>query len=163
MTEVCTVKKVKRGVAHIVIERKDECNGCKICSFNNKNSMTVPALCDIPVTVGEKVVVEMPTRAVGAGSLSIYAVPVLLMLIGALIGLVGSVWLQIGLCAAGLALGFVAAFLIDRAYRKKSGVMPRVVRSATGDTDGSASSDNAINSENAENTADAESAETEEV
>ena len=49
------------------------------------------------------------------------------MLIGALVGLVGEWWLQLTLAAAGLALGLLCAHLIDRAYRKKAGVLPRVV------------------------------------
>ena len=130
MTETCTVKKVKRGTAYIELKRKDECNACKICSFNSKKSMIVPALCDIAVGVGDSVVVEMPTLSAGSGALMIYALPILLMLVGALIGLAGNMWLQIGLCACGLALGLVGAYLIDRAYRRKSGVMPKVLRKA---------------------------------
>lgn len=137
MTETCTVKKVKRGVAYIELKRKDECNGCKICSFNNKKSMTVPALCDVEVCVGDTVTVEMPTQSVGGGALMIYALPILTMLVGALIGLAGGMWLQIGLCAGGLALGLVGAFLIDRAYRRKAGVMPKVLKISNG-ADGSA-------------------------
>ncbi len=127
MLEQCTVKKVKKSVAYIELNRSEKCEGCKICSFNRKKTITVPALCDYRVAAGDTVTVEMPTKSVGAASLLIYALPILLMAIGAVIGLAGSVWLQAGLCGAGLALGLIAAFVIDRIYRRKRGVLPRVV------------------------------------
>ncbi len=127
MLERCSVKKVKRGVAYIELVRSEKCDGCNMCSFNKKKSMTVPALCDADVRPGDIVSVEMPTKSVGAAALAIYAIPIVLMLLGALIGIVGGVWLQVGLVGAGLAAGLFAAFLIDRAYRKKAGVMPRIV------------------------------------
>ncbi len=126
MTERCIVKKVRRGYAYIELNRSDKCEGCGICAFNKRKSLTVPAVCNIPVSVGDSVTVEMPTRSVGAGALLIYAIPLALMLAGVLIGLVGGMWLQIGLCAAGLALGLFCAFVLDRLYRKKSGVLPTV-------------------------------------
>lgn len=128
MTETCTVKKITRGNVYVELVRKDECDGCKMCAFNNKKSIVVPAACGIAVDVGQTVEVEMPTRSPGAASLLIYAVPLLLILAGALIGLVGGVWLQIGLAACGLILGLVAAFLLDRAYRKMRGMIPTVKR-----------------------------------
>ncbi len=127
MNELCKVKKVKRGYAYVELVRSDKCAGCGVCSFNNKKSIVVPAACDVRVEVGQTVRVEMPTVAAGAATLLIYAVPIALMLIGALVGLVGEWWLQLTLAAAGLALGLLCAHLIDRAYRKKSGVLPRVV------------------------------------
>lgn len=126
MTECCTVKKVKRGYAYIELNRSEKCEGCGICAFNKRKSLVVPAVCDTFVKVGDQVTVEMPTKSVGAGALLIYAIPIALMLIGAVVGLVGGLWLQIGLCAGGLILGLLLAFLLDKVYRKKSGVLPVV-------------------------------------
>lgn len=126
MTEKCVVKKVKRGYAYIELTRSDKCESCGICAFNKKKSITVPAVIDRAVSVGDVVAVEMPLKSVGAASLLIYAVPLALMLIGALIGLVGGVWLQVGLTAAGLIAGLLFSFVLDRIYRKKSGVLPKV-------------------------------------
>ncbi|MCM1367470.1 MAG: SoxR reducing system RseC family protein [Roseburia sp.] len=128
MTERCIIKKRKRGVAYIEIERKDSCGGCNICSFNNKKSIVVPAVCEIEASVGQYVNVEMPTRSVGAASLLIYALPLLLCVIGAVCGyLCGEWWLQPVLAAVGLAIGIACAVCVDRAYRKRSGVLPKVV------------------------------------
>ena len=128
MTELCEVKRVKRGTAYVELVRSDKCDGCNMCAFNKKKSMVVPTVCEIAVEVGQTVVVEMPTRSVGAAALLIYALPLLFMVIGVLIGLLGGVWLQVGLCAAGLAIGLLCAFFIDKAYRKKAGVLPKVLR-----------------------------------
>lgn len=131
MTEVCTVKKVKRDIAYVEIKRTEKCAGCNCCAFNNKNALVVPAKCDKKVSPGQSVIVEMPTRDVGAVNLLIYAIPLALILVGALIGLVGEWWLQLTLAAAGLVLGLLCAWLIDGAYRKKQGVLPVVIALAT--------------------------------
>lgn len=132
MTELCRVKKVGRSSVYVELTRSEKCDGCNICAFNKKNSLVVPAVCELAVKVGDRVTVEMPTKSVGAGALLIYAIPLALMLIGAAIGLVGGVWLQVALGATGLVLGLVGAFITDRIYRKKSGVLP-VVKSVLSD------------------------------
>lgn len=128
MTEYTVVKKIKRGTVYIELNRSEKCDGCKICSFNNRKTIVVPTVCDIKVDVGNTVEVEMPTRSVGGASLLIFALPLLSMLVGALIGLVGEWWLQLSLCGAGLVVGLVLAYVLDRVYRKKIGVLPKVIR-----------------------------------
>lgn len=136
MIERCVVKKVRRGVAYIEISRGDKCDGCKICSFNNKKTIVVPAVCDIEVEVGQHADVEMPTRSVGAASLLIYALPLLLTALGAVVGyLCGRWWLQPTLAAAGLVIGIACAVAVDRAYRKRSGVLPKVVAAVNASSD----------------------------
>ena len=94
MTEICTVKKAgKRGI-FVELKRGERCDGCKICAFNRKNTLVVPAKSDVHVKAGDTVVAEMPTVSVGAGALLIYALPLLFIVVGALIGLVGGLWLQ---------------------------------------------------------------------
>ncbi len=137
MREISTVKKVKRGCVYIELTRTERCDGCQMCAFNKRKSMTVPARTEISVNAGERVIVEMPTRAVGAGALAIYAIPLLLMVAGALIGLIGELWLQIVLCAVGLALGLLCAFIIDKAYRRRKGILPTIVAKASDNTVGS--------------------------
>ncbi len=127
MTEICTVKKVGKCGVYVELKRNERCENCKICAFNRKNTLVVPAKSDIAVNVGDTVVAEMPTVSVGAGALLIYALPILFIVLGALIGLSGGLWLQVGLAAAGLVIGLIAAWLIDRAYRRRDGVIPRIV------------------------------------
>ena len=127
MIEECVVKRVHRGYAYIELNRTEACDNCKLCAFNNRKSLVVPAKCNVAdVTVGSRVIAEMPTESVGAAPLLIYAIPVILLFVGALIGLLGGVILQISLAAAGLVLGLAAAFVIDRIYRKKAGVIPTI-------------------------------------
>ncbi len=136
MTDVCTVKKIKGKLIYVELTRGDKCDGCKICAFNKRAKMVVPAVSEIPVRVGERVVAEMPTVSVGAGSLLIYAVPLLMTVIGALIGLVGGLWLQVGLGAAGLVIGILCAWLIDRLYRRREGVLPKIIALCENSDDG---------------------------
>lgn len=128
MTELCTVKKIKRGTVYIELTRTEKCDGCKVCAFNGKKSVVSPAVCDINVAPGDSVEVEMPTCTAGIASLSVYALPLLFIVIGAAIGLLGDWRLQISLGAAGLVVGLTCAWLIDRRYRKKSGILPSVLR-----------------------------------
>ncbi len=128
MIELCTVKKVSGKYCYIELVRNEKCESCKVCAFNRKEKIVVPAACGIAVEAGDTVECEMPTVSVGVGALLIYAIPIALILIGALIGLAGGVWLQIGLAGGGLVLGLAAALVIDRAYRRRPGVIPAVIR-----------------------------------
>ena len=136
MLEQCVVKKIKKSLVYIELNRSEKCDGCNICSFNKRKSITVPALCDKHVLIGDTVTVEMPTKSVGGAALLIYALPIVLMAIGALIGIKGSVWLQAGLVGAGLALGLAAAFVIDKVLRRRSGVLPKVISVSKGTNEG---------------------------
>ena len=133
MTEQCTVKKIKRDIVYVELKRSDKCEGCKMCAFNKNNTMTVPAVCKHEVSVGQTVTVQMPTKSAGAATLLIYAIPLLFTVIGAVIGLAGEWWLQLTLAAVGLAIGLLSIIPIERAYRKKSGILPIVLD--TGETD----------------------------
>lgn len=135
MTEQCTVKKIKRDIVYVELKRSDKCEGCKMCAFNKRDAMTVPAVCKMPVKVGQTVTVEMPTRAAGAATLLVYAIPLLLMVVGAVIGLVGEWWLQLTLAAVGLAIGLAAIIPVERIYRRKAGVLPVVIGVAEQNTE----------------------------
>ncbi len=127
MTECGVVKKVKRGIAFVEIERNEKCDGCKMCAFGNRSKITMPSVCEIAVEEGQTVSMEMPDRPIGAVALSIYAVPLLTTVLFALIGLAGTWQLQISLAAAGLVLGLAAVVPIERLYRRKSGALPKVI------------------------------------
>ncbi len=144
MTEVCTVKKVGKRYAYIELVRSGKCDGCKICSFNKRDKLTVPAVADINVAKGDTVVAEMPTKSVGIGSLLIYILPLALMIIGALIGLTGGVWLQVGLSGGGLCLGLVGAIPLDMLYRRRAGVLPRIIQVIAPETERAEGADEQI-------------------
>lgn len=133
MTERCSVTKVKRGLAYVAINKSQKCDGCKMCAFGKNDVIIMPALCDIPVKAGQSVTVRMPTKPVGNAVLAVYALPLLAMVIGALIGLAGDWRLQLGLAAAGLIVGFAAVIPIERMYRKRSGALPVVISADSAD------------------------------
>lgn len=128
MIERGTVTKVKRGIAYVRIERGEKCEGCKLCAFNGKNKLVLPALCDISVSAGDTVSLQMPTRSAGAGALLVYALPLAALLVGAVIGLIiGGLVAQIVSCAVGLAVGIILLIPLERVYRRRAGVMPVVL------------------------------------
>lgn len=127
MLERCVVKKIKRGTVYVELRRSDKCEGCKMCAFGKQDVLVLPTVCDRSVTAGEEVTVKMPTQSAGAAALLIYALPLLGILIGALIGLVGEWQLQLSLAAAGLVAGLVAIVPLEHVYRRKAGILPVVI------------------------------------
>lgn len=127
MTERCRVKKVGRSWTVIVIERRPECEGCKICSFNNKSSMTAVVKTVDGLKVGDTVSVEMPTQSTAFASLILYVIPLFAMLIGMVAGINSSVYLQMGLAFSFLVLSFGIVALCDRHYRSKRGFLPTIL------------------------------------
>lgn len=127
MTEQCVVKKVRKSTVYIEIKREEKCAACGVCAFNNKKTITVPASSDIRVECGQTVEVEMPVKSVGVVALLIYVFPLVLGVCGAALGLLGEVWLQIVLCAVGIAAGLAVARLTDCIIRRRTGVIPKIV------------------------------------
>lgn len=126
MIERGTVKKTARGIVYIELGKKVECEGCKLCAFGKSDSVIIPAACEKDVRAGQTVAVDIPDEPKGNAPLLIYAIPLLTMLAGALIGLVGQWWLQLTLSAVGLILGALILVPIDRAYRRRPGAVAKV-------------------------------------
>ncbi len=140
MTELCTVKKVKKRVAYVELERSEKCEGCKGCAlFGSRKKRVVAALCDIEVPTGARVVIETPTKISPFASIGVFLFPLLGMILFASVGVAATGgkapwWVTAILCAAGLAVGLTAVFIIDKIIRRIPGYAPKVLRAA-GDGD----------------------------
>lgn len=128
MTEVAKVVKVKGKRAFVLIEQTAKCEGCKMCSFNRNKQLIVPIENTLDAAVGDSVELLMPERAPVGASFIMYVVPLVLMLIGALLGSLINLYAQIGMAFGFLALGFLPAYFIDKYYAKKRGFSPSMVR-----------------------------------
>ncbi len=124
MKERAIVEKTSGKIAFVRIEKHPECDGCKICAFKNgKSSVRVKAYNRCGARVGDAVAVQAERDNRLLASLIVYIVPVLFAGAGALIGAfaVGKeVWAAV-LCLAGLALGFVAVYALDKLLGKTRG------------------------------------------
>ena len=124
MTERALVVKTSGKIAVLQIEKKPECEGCKICAFKNgKSRVKVKALNTCGAKAGETVVVKAEKDNRALASFIVYIVPVLLAGLGVLVGALcfeKEVWIAL-LCIVGLVLGFAAVFIADKIFSGSRG------------------------------------------
>lgn len=124
MTERALVVKTSGKIAVLQIEKKPECEGCKICAFKNgKSRVKVKALNTCGAKAGDTVVVKAEKDNRALASFIVYIVPVLLAGLGVLVGALcfeKEVWIAL-LCVAGLVLGFAAVFIADKIFSGSRG------------------------------------------
>ena len=124
MTERALVVKTSGKIAVLQIEKKPECEGCKICAFKNgKSRVQVKALNTCGAKAGDTVVVKAEKDNRALASFIVYIVPVLLAGLGVLVGALcfeKEVWIAL-LCIAGLVFGFAAVFIADKIFSGSRG------------------------------------------
>ena len=130
MRERARIEKVSGKIAVLRIEKKPECEGCKVCAFKaGESTVKVRALNRAGAKAGDEVIVEAEKDNRALASFIVYILPVLFAGAGALIGalcfereLVAAL-----LCLAGLALGFAAVFAADKLCSRLRGFGMEVV------------------------------------
>lgn len=130
MKEVALVVKTAGKIAVLQIEKRPECEGCKICAFKEgKSRVKVKALNTAGARTGDRVIVSAEKDNRALASLIVYGIPVLLACAGVLIGALcfeREIFIAL-LCLAGLAAGFAAVYVLDRIFSKSSGFGMEVV------------------------------------
>lgn len=135
MTERGVVIKIKKNKATVQFERKSTCDSCKMCAVS-KDSMKVEIVIEnqLNANIGDFVQVEMGEKFVLTAALIVYIIPLVLVAIGLGIGSVINELAQIILSLAGLGLGFIIAFLLDKfVIRKKKGFSPTMTKICSGE------------------------------
>ncbi len=128
MTEECKVTKIKGGFAYIKLERSERCGGCKVCAFNNADSIEIPAICDVKCEKGDTVVVEMPQKQYVLAPLILFGIPLFLFLIGLIAGsALKAEILMVVFAFSFAAIGLIAASLVDKLIRTNRVYMPVIV------------------------------------
>lgn len=126
MTERGVVSKVKGKKATVEFERRSACDQCHMCAVT-KDKMTVHVVLEntLDAKVGDFVEVEMGEQFVITAALIVYVIPLILIGIGIGVGTLISELAQILMAVGGLVLGFIIAFILEKAViRKKSGFRP---------------------------------------
>ena len=117
MTERAAVLKVSGRIAVVQIEKKPECDACKVCAFRNgKSRVKVKALNTAGARAGDAVLVRAEKDNRLLASFIVYILPVLFAAAGAAVGFLAlddQLWAAL-CCVAGLVLGFAAVFLLDK-------------------------------------------------
>ena len=130
MTERATVVKISGRIAVVQIEKKPECDACKVCAFRNgKSRVKVKALNTAGARAGDAVLVRAEKDNRLLASFLAYVPPVLFAAAGVLIGafaIKSELWSAL-LCIAGIAVGFLAVWLLDKFASKTRGFGMEVI------------------------------------
>lgn len=131
MKEIATVVKTAGKIAFVQIEKKPECDSCKMCAFRGgKSTVKVRAYNTAGAKTGDSVFVQAEKDNRLLASFIVYVVPVLFAAAGLLVGSLcfeSELYIAL-LCLAGLLLGFAIVFLCDRILAKKRGFGMEVVQ-----------------------------------
>jgi sigma-E factor negative regulatory protein RseC len=122
--EIVKVVSVEDGDVWVETRRQSACSACaakKGCGtatlakvMGNRRSR-VRVLSDQPLQVGDRVVIGIAEQALVRGSLAVYAVPLVLLLTGAVVGELGAgrgLWDNAELASLALGLGGLAGGLL---------------------------------------------------
>ena len=134
MTQIATIEKdLGGGYAEISVPRKSACgHDCEECAGCGMTGAAIRARAknDPGAAVGQKVVVESSTQKMLRIVVLVYAIPVVLFLLGFLgaFALTDKVALQYAAAVAGFVVGIIIAIAYDRRIRGKGGLSFTIVR-----------------------------------
>ena len=148
LEELARVVRVEGNQAWVETQRQSTCGACSAqrgCGtatlsklFGNRRNV-VRVLSAVQLRVGEQVVIGIRERALVRGSLAVYAVPILLLLLGGLIGELGAdqfIWTNaefasVMLGLLGLVGGLVWLKSFTRRIQNDANFQPVVLRKQT--------------------------------
>lgn len=132
MTQIATVEKILRGGrAEISVPRKSACgHDCEECAGCGVSGAAVraEALNPVGAEVGQKVVVESSNRRLYRVMLLVYALPVVLFLLGYFCSYAAPEGVRYGIAIAAFCAGIAAAILYDRKVRRTGGLIFTITR-----------------------------------
>lgn len=132
MTQIATVEKLLRGNrAEISVPRKSACgHDCEECAGCGVSGASVRAVADNPVgaQIGQKVVVESSNRRLYGVMLLVYAVPLVLFLLGYFCSYSVAEGLRYTIAIAGFCIGIALAVLYDRRVKRSGGLVFTITR-----------------------------------
>lgn len=86
MDEIGTVTRLESGLAVVNVEKKSACGSCKAGCNISETGAEIEAVNRVEAAVGQRVRVEMQPYLYIKGSILIYGVPALALILGAVIG-----------------------------------------------------------------------------
>lgn len=128
ITEACRVVKADKKRIYIETVKNAKCESCKACNFGRRNTVTMPAYGDISCRKGDMVLVELPQAQIKTAALVLYVLPLLFFLGGLLAGMPLGEGFMLLFAVLFMTVGFVAAYGIDRLYRRQKKFLPRILQ-----------------------------------
>lgn len=130
MEENGIVVKLYRGGAVVRINRKSECESCKLCMFSkNAQYIDVRAKNEMNAKIGEDVKITFTASSQALSAVVVYMIPLLFAFIGLIVGyfaLNSEIWMAV-FCFVFLAIAYIIVGCIDRALAKKRGYAPEII------------------------------------
>jgi len=149
LEETARVVEVDQNTIWVETQRRSTCSACSaskgcgtaaISRALGKRRSIVRVLANIPLNAGDEVIIGIREQALVKGSLAVYAVPIVLLLLGALIGDLGAqrfLWQSAEASSLILGIsGFVAGLFwlrrFTRRIRYDENYQPVVLRKLAG-------------------------------
>jgi len=148
LEETARVVRIEAGEVWVETQRRSTCSSCAVekgcgtatlAKVLGRRRTLVRVLTDLPLVVGDQVVIGIHEQALVRGSLAVYAVPLLLLLAGAIIGELGAaqgLWASaeaasLLLGAGGLVAGLLWLRHFSRQIHNDAFYQPVVLRRST--------------------------------
>lgn len=122
------VTSVKGGAAQIHFLRGSACAHCGACLTVGETEMEVSLPNTLGAKEGDRVVVDLSPKRVVQASLLAYAVPLVLLIAGVLIGSRYADWAGLMLGVGACGIGYLILRIVEKKSKKKNSFQPRMTR-----------------------------------
>ena len=122
------VTAITDGTAQIHFLRSSACAHCGACLTVGDTEMEVSLPNTLGAKEGDRVVVDLSPKRVVQASLLAYAVPLLLLIAGVLIGSQYADWAGLALGVAACGIGYLILCIVEKTSAKKKSFQPRMTR-----------------------------------
>jgi len=122
------VTAVSDGTAQIHFLRGSACAHCGACLTVGESEMEVTLPNTLNAKQGDRVVVDLSPKRVIQASLLAYAVPLLLLIGGVLIGSRIADWAGLALGVFACGIGYLILRIVEKKSKKKNSFQPRMTR-----------------------------------
>ncbi len=122
------VTSVKDGTAQIRFLRGSACAHCGACLTVGDSEMEISLPNTLGAKEGDRVAVDLSPKRVVQASLLAYAVPLVLLIAGVLIGSKITDWAGLVLGVAACGLGYLILRIVEKKSAKKKSFQPTMTR-----------------------------------
>ena len=137
LREVGQVVELAGPLAKVIVKRRSSCESCGACGIGRQAEMSFMLKNNIGARVGDRVLIEMRSKALFQAAFLTYSIPLMIMIIGFLAGqFLGRSWgmesesaelFGIGTGFLFLVLAFLALRWLDRFQGLGSKLQPQLV------------------------------------
>ena len=122
------VTSVTDGTAQVRFLRGSACAHCGACLTVGDSEMEISLPNTLGAKEGDRVAVDLSPKRVVQASLLAYAVPLLLLIAGVLIGSRIADWAGLALGVAACGIGYLILRIVEKKSAKKKSFQPRMTR-----------------------------------